>query len=113
MPIPLVKTDEREQISAELRRSAGLVDRITAVDNPVRDFNELEAIRRAFKGVGDVLHAGVTAQHFTREQIISLASGLEAVGAELRKAAGPAARKKASPSPRKKASQPPRKKKKT
>jgi len=72
---------------AQLQRSARLVGEITAVDNPVRDFRELTAILKRLTRVGDVLEKGVKAQHFSATQIRSLASGLEGVGTQLRKAA--------------------------
>jgi hypothetical protein len=112
MPIPLIgrQKDERIAISEELRRGAELVERITASGNPVRDWRELEAIRKQLHGVTEVLSAGVTAEHFTRQQIVSIASGLEAVGAQLRLAAGQAPRKKTAPAKRAPAKRAPAKK---
>lgn len=85
MPIPIVADPIKDEIVRELRRIAGLVDKITVSDNPVRDYRELTVIRNRLKRVGDVLHKGVTAKHFTPAQIRSLASSFEAIGAALEK----------------------------
>lgn len=86
MPIPLTVDPIKEEIVHELRRIAGLVDRITVSDNPVRDYRELTEIRNRLKRVGDVLDKGVSAKHFTAAQIRSLAASFEAIGAALEKA---------------------------
>jgi hypothetical protein len=85
MPIPLTGEPIKDEIVDELRRIAGLVDKITVSDNPVRDYRELAVIRNQLKRASGVLQKGTDAKRFTVAQIRSLASSFKAIGAAIEK----------------------------